>query len=246
MQADTLIPYGKEGPDFALMGRVGNVLLVNGEPAYSLRVHRGEVVRFHLTNAASSRTFNLSFGGAPIKLLASDVSRFEREVDGAERGDGAGGALRGRGEVRPAGTLSAASTRSRRSITSAASSRPRWIRSASSPWTRRRPPRITGRTSRRFAPTPPYRRTSSAIGPYFDKPPDKRLTLTRAHGWAAARDGAVHDDRHRVLRPGRVGGRDAGHELALDLEPGALDSPGRRDRQGERGDRLARRSGARS
>ena len=80
MQADTLIPFGGEAPDFALMGRVGNVLLVNGEPDYTLRAHRGEVVRFYLTNAASSRTFNLSFGGAPIKLLASDVSRFERET----------------------------------------------------------------------------------------------------------------------------------------------------------------------
>jgi suppressor of ftsI len=80
MQADTLIPFGGEAPDFALMGRVGNVLLVNGEPDYTLRAHRGEVVRFYLTNAASSRTFNLSFGGAPIKLLASDVSRFEREA----------------------------------------------------------------------------------------------------------------------------------------------------------------------
>jgi FtsP/CotA-like multicopper oxidase with cupredoxin domain len=80
MQADTLIPYGAEAPDFALMGRVGNVLLVNGEPGYTLRTHRGEVVRFYLTNAASSRTFNLSFGGAPIKVLASDESRFEREA----------------------------------------------------------------------------------------------------------------------------------------------------------------------
>ncbi len=80
MQADTLIPYGREEPDFALMGRVGNVPLVNGEPDYALRVHQGEVVRFALTNAASSRTWNLSFGGAPIKLLASDVSRFEREA----------------------------------------------------------------------------------------------------------------------------------------------------------------------
>jgi FtsP/CotA-like multicopper oxidase with cupredoxin domain len=80
MQADTLIPYGKDAPDFALMGRVGNVLLVNGEPDYVLHVHRGEVVRFYLTNAASSRTWNLSFGGAPIKVLASDVSRFEREA----------------------------------------------------------------------------------------------------------------------------------------------------------------------
>jgi len=80
MQADSLIPYGAEAPDFALMGRVGNVLLVNGEPTYALRVQRGEVVRFYLTNAASSRTFNLSFGGAPIKVLASDESRFEREA----------------------------------------------------------------------------------------------------------------------------------------------------------------------
>jgi FtsP/CotA-like multicopper oxidase with cupredoxin domain len=80
MQADTLIPYGGEAPDFALMGRVGNVLLVNGEPGYALHAHRGEVIRFYLTNAANSRTFNLSFGGAPIKVLASDVSRFEREV----------------------------------------------------------------------------------------------------------------------------------------------------------------------
>jgi suppressor of ftsI len=80
MQGDRLIPYGKEGPDFALMGRVGNVPLVNGEPGYDLRVHRGEVVRFALTNAASSRTWNLSFGGAPIKVLASDVGRFEREA----------------------------------------------------------------------------------------------------------------------------------------------------------------------
>ena len=80
MQADTLIPYGGEAPDFALMGRVGNVLLVNGEPGYALHARRGEVVRFYLTNAASSRTFNVSFGGAPIKVLASDVSRFEHEV----------------------------------------------------------------------------------------------------------------------------------------------------------------------
>ena len=79
MQGDTLIPFGKELIDFALMGRVGNVLLVNGEPDYHLQVHRGEVVRFYLTNVSNSRTWNVSFGGAPIKVLASDVSRFEHE-----------------------------------------------------------------------------------------------------------------------------------------------------------------------
>ncbi|HET9150315.1 MAG TPA: multicopper oxidase family protein [Gemmatimonadales bacterium] len=79
VNGDTLIPFGKETPDFALMGRVGNVPLVNGEPDWRMTVHRGAVVRFYITNAASSRTWNVSFGGAPMKVLASDVSRFERE-----------------------------------------------------------------------------------------------------------------------------------------------------------------------
>ena len=79
VNGDTLIPFGKEAPDFALMGRVGNVLLVNDEPRYALRVKRGEVVRFYVTNVSSSRTYNLSFGGAPIKVVAGDVSKFERE-----------------------------------------------------------------------------------------------------------------------------------------------------------------------
>ena len=79
INGDTLIPFGRESATFALMGRVGNVLLVNGAPTYDLRVRKGDVVRFFLTNVSSSRTYNLSFGGAPIKVVASDVSRFERE-----------------------------------------------------------------------------------------------------------------------------------------------------------------------
>jgi FtsP/CotA-like multicopper oxidase with cupredoxin domain len=79
INADTLIPFGREGPDFTLMGRVGNVLLVNGEPRYALHVKKGDVVRYLITNVSSSRTWNLSFGGAPIKVVAADVSKFERE-----------------------------------------------------------------------------------------------------------------------------------------------------------------------
>ena len=80
INADTLIPFGREGPDFALMGRVGNVLLVNGGTDYRMAVHAGDVVRFYLVNTASSRTFNVSFGGAPIKVIGSDGGPFEREV----------------------------------------------------------------------------------------------------------------------------------------------------------------------
>jgi FtsP/CotA-like multicopper oxidase with cupredoxin domain len=75
-----LFPYGEERATHALMGRFGNVLLVNGEPEYGLQVRRGEVVRFFLTNVANTRTFNLSFGGARIKVIGSDLGKYEREA----------------------------------------------------------------------------------------------------------------------------------------------------------------------
>ncbi len=74
-----LIPYGGEAPTHALMGRFGNLMLVNGTTDYRLTVRRGEVVRFYLTNVANARTFNVVFGGAPVKVVASDVGKFERE-----------------------------------------------------------------------------------------------------------------------------------------------------------------------
>lgn len=74
-----LFPYGEEAASHGLMGRFGNLLLVNGQPSYELAVLRGEVVRFQLTNVANTRTFNLLFEGAETKLVAADVSRFERE-----------------------------------------------------------------------------------------------------------------------------------------------------------------------
>jgi FtsP/CotA-like multicopper oxidase with cupredoxin domain len=77
---DGMVPLGAESPTHALMGRFGNTLLVNGEPEYHLAVKRGEVVRFFFTNAANTRTFNLSFPGARMKLIASDAGRYEREA----------------------------------------------------------------------------------------------------------------------------------------------------------------------
>jgi len=76
----SLIPFGLESPTHALMGRFGNVFLVNGEPGYRLSVRRGQVVRFYLTNASNTRTLNLSFPGARMKLIAADAGPFERET----------------------------------------------------------------------------------------------------------------------------------------------------------------------
>lgn len=85
---DGLVPFGRESANYMLMGRFGNTFLVNGEPDYGLDVAAGDIVRFHLTNVSNTRTFNLVLrstddpGAAPlpIKVIASDVSRFEREA----------------------------------------------------------------------------------------------------------------------------------------------------------------------
>ena len=84
---DGIVPFGDERANYSLMGRFGNLFLVNGEPDYRIHVRRGEVVRYYLTNASNTRTFNVSFvsdaadhGALPIKVVGSDIGKFEREV----------------------------------------------------------------------------------------------------------------------------------------------------------------------
>lgn len=82
LNADGLpVPYGREDATFPLMGRFGNHMLVNGQPAedYSLSLQQGSVARFYLTNVANTRTFRIHFGGAQMKLVGSDVGRYEKE-----------------------------------------------------------------------------------------------------------------------------------------------------------------------
>jgi suppressor of ftsI len=75
------VPYGRESPTHAAMGRFGNVMLVNGETGWRATVRPGEVIRFYLTNVANTRTFNLSFGdGIRIKLVGSDLGAYARET----------------------------------------------------------------------------------------------------------------------------------------------------------------------
>jgi FtsP/CotA-like multicopper oxidase with cupredoxin domain len=82
---DVLIEDGKIAPfrraetTYSAMGRFGNVMLVNGEPELSLSARRGEVVRFHLTDTANTRVFNVGLPGARMKLVGGDSGRYERE-----------------------------------------------------------------------------------------------------------------------------------------------------------------------
>ena len=76
---DGKIALSKQGADRTLMGRYGNVMLVNGETNYSLSVQKGEVIRFYVTNSANTRPFNFAIDGAKLKLVGADGSAYEKD-----------------------------------------------------------------------------------------------------------------------------------------------------------------------
>ena len=71
--------YGSESSNYMLMGRFGNTLMINGETDYTLETSPGETVRLFITNSSNTRTYNLSIAGQQMKLVGSDVGKFERE-----------------------------------------------------------------------------------------------------------------------------------------------------------------------
>jgi FtsP/CotA-like multicopper oxidase with cupredoxin domain len=75
-----IAPFLESGPTFTAMGRFGNVLLINGETAFSAEVAAGDVVRLHLVNTANTRIFNVAVRGARAKLVGGDSGRYERET----------------------------------------------------------------------------------------------------------------------------------------------------------------------
>lgn len=72
-------PFYKNSANHTLMGRFGNVMLVNGETDYSFSAKKGEVVRFYITNAANVRPFRFAIAGTRMKLVGGDSGAYERE-----------------------------------------------------------------------------------------------------------------------------------------------------------------------
>ena len=76
----SIVPFDKKTTDHTLMGRYGNVLLVNGQTNYQLQAKTGEVIRLYLTNVANARPFNIAISGAKIKLVGGDNGKYEQET----------------------------------------------------------------------------------------------------------------------------------------------------------------------
>lgn len=74
-----VVPFYKENVNHTLMGRFGNIMLVNGETGYNQEVRKGDVIRFYLTNTANVRPFNLTIPGVKMKLVGSDNGKYEKE-----------------------------------------------------------------------------------------------------------------------------------------------------------------------
>ena len=75
-----VVPYGESSSNYMLMGRFGNTFLINGSENYTLNLKKGEVVRFYVTNTSNTRSYNMTFGGQPFKLIGSDLGKYERET----------------------------------------------------------------------------------------------------------------------------------------------------------------------
>ena len=83
---DGAYPYGEAAPTHALMGRFGNTMLLNGVPDYTYTFVAGDIVRFSVTNTASTRTFNLSLwddaSGTPLpmRIVGTDLGVFPEDL----------------------------------------------------------------------------------------------------------------------------------------------------------------------
>ncbi len=73
-------PFYTDNTNKTLMGRFGNLLLINNQEHYELSVEQNQVTRLFITNTANARPFLLTLPGAKIKLVGGDNGRAEEET----------------------------------------------------------------------------------------------------------------------------------------------------------------------
>ena len=71
--------FQKEVVTHTLMGRFGNVNLVNGTVQPNFNVSVGEVVRFYVLNSSNTRVFAFSIPGVQLKVVGGDNGLLEKE-----------------------------------------------------------------------------------------------------------------------------------------------------------------------
>ena len=70
------VPFGEHETNFALMGRFGRTLLINGEERPTFEARVGQRLRWFVTNVSNTRTWNVSVDDHALELVASDLSPY--------------------------------------------------------------------------------------------------------------------------------------------------------------------------
>lgn len=73
------VPFFKDHTDHTLMGRYGNMIVVNNQENPQLTAKRGEKIRFYILNTANVRPFDISLDGGTQVLVGGDMGRIEKE-----------------------------------------------------------------------------------------------------------------------------------------------------------------------
>lgn len=76
---DKVKPFYKDFTNYVLMWRFWNTMFVNGSSDYEFNMKSGEVVRAYVTNTANTRVFNLKIPWIKMKLIWSDIWKYEEE-----------------------------------------------------------------------------------------------------------------------------------------------------------------------
>ena len=74
-----LVPFDREKWTWVVMGRFGNVPLVNGKEEYTLDLKEWETTRLFLTNVANVTPFNLTVSWLEMKVVWWDIGKYERD-----------------------------------------------------------------------------------------------------------------------------------------------------------------------
>jgi len=71
--------FYKDLTNKTLMGRFGNILLINNQENFQMKANTGEKMRFYITNTANTRTFDFSIKDQKLKIVGGDIGRGEKE-----------------------------------------------------------------------------------------------------------------------------------------------------------------------
>jgi FtsP/CotA-like multicopper oxidase with cupredoxin domain len=71
--------FYKDKVNKTIMGRFGNIMMINNDENFVLEVNQYDTRRFFVTNVANTRTFDFKIENQKLKMVGGDIGRVEKE-----------------------------------------------------------------------------------------------------------------------------------------------------------------------